>query len=209
MAFYFSLSCPLQKRAGFHAEMSSGFCGRQPYRLSFHKDQGQRGVSWLGVVTNVTEPDTHRMLDFRAMNDTEFNGIMDLLHRLQSEVPSDDTRCKRMLTRIRLNVTMMSNGSSDRPSFHVNASGFRLVLGEGWLLYVVNTNTNLMHVYDTESWGEWIRRVGTRIDEMFLYSDKRKPRLLLTDKGDVVTLEIFMREVEKYIEKGHLLRDCG
>ena len=83
---------------------------------------------------------------------------------------------------------------SDCSPFHRNRPGYRLIATKGWSLYVVDEVTGLMHFYDTEQWGEWIWRIDTNLDEMFLYSDRHSPNPLLAD-GMHLTLEAFLSEV--------------
>lgn len=67
----------------------------------------------------------------------------------------------------------------------------------GWSLYVVDEVNGLMYVYDTEEWGEWIRRIDTNLDEMFVYSDRYFPKPLLAD-GDAavhLALEAFLSKI--------------
>ncbi len=52
-----------------------------------------------------------------------------------------------------------------------------------------------MYVYDTEQWGEWIRRSDTNLDELFLYSDRYYPSPLFAD-GMHLTLEAFLSKFE-------------
>ena len=147
------------------------------------------------------------------MTENDFNDIMMLLGRLQGELYSEAESVnptKRLqkylgnwfLTRVRLHVTatysscMPSSSYSRSSKFHVNDSGFRLILAEGYLLYAVNTANGLMYVYDTEEWVEWIRRIDIKVEEMFVYSDKRTPCPVLTDHegGTHLTLEDFLRK---------------
>ena len=131
------------------------------------------------------------------MNDIDFNQAMALLYRLQSELLSDPVQNYQgscFLTRVILRITVAC-GACDGSAFHVNHHGFQLVLADGWCLYVVNNVDGLMYVHDAEHWEEWIRRIGTRIDELFLYSDRYTPRPLLGDDGTAITLESFIREV--------------
>jgi len=144
------------------------------------------------------------------MTENDFNEIMMLLDRLQCDLYSEaksvspTERLQKyfgnwLLTRVRLHVTAtysscLTYGSFPRhSSFYVNDSGFRLILAEGYLLYAVNTANGLMYVYDTEQWVEWIRRIDTKVEEMFLYSDKRTPRPYRED-GTHLTLEAFLRK---------------
>jgi hypothetical protein len=48
-----------------------------------------------------------------------------------------------------------------------------------------------MYVYDAEQWGEWIRRIDTNLDELFVYSDRYYPSPLFAD-GMYLTLEAFL-----------------
>jgi hypothetical protein len=86
---------------------------------------------------------------------------------------------------------------ADFSPFHRNILGYRLILTKGWSLYAVDEVDGLMCVYDTENWAEWIRRIDTNLDEMFLYSDRYDPRPLFDKKtGMPVTLEQFLREFQ-------------
>jgi hypothetical protein len=141
------------------------------------------------------------------MTDNDFNEIMMLLDRLQCELyfEAESVRPTEglqkyfgnwFLTRVRLHVTVTYSSHLSPSKFHVNDSGFRLILAEGYLLYAVNTANELMYVYDTEEWVEWIRRIDTKIEEMFLYSGKRTPCPVLADHDDRthLTLEGFLRK---------------
>lgn len=148
------------------------------------------------------------------MTENDFNEIIALLDQLSCELYSEAQRVSPtellqkylgnwFLTRVRLHVTAtctscMSYGPYPQHSrFYVNDSGFRFILAEGYLLYAVNTANGKMYVYDTEDWVEWIRRIDTKIEELFLYSDKRAPRRLLAKQGKRrkhLTLEAFLRE---------------
>lgn len=83
---------------------------------------------------------------------------------------------------------------TNRSHFHRNALGYRLVLTKGWSLYAVDEVDGLMYVYGTEEWQEWIRRIDTNLDEMFLYSHRYDPRPLFDEKtGIQLTLEQFLK----------------
>lgn len=84
---------------------------------------------------------------------------------------------------------------TNRSHFHRNQHGYRLVLTKGWSLYAVDEDDGLMYVYNTEKWQEWIWRIDTNLDEMFLYSRRYNPRPLLDDNtGIQLTLEQFLKE---------------
>jgi hypothetical protein len=90
---------------------------------------------------------------------------------------------------------------SDCSRFHRNRFGYRLILARGWSLYVVHEVDGLMYVYDTEHWDEWIRRIDTNLEEMFVYSDRYDPcpllarRSLLALAGKHLTLEAFLSRI--------------
>jgi hypothetical protein len=67
----------------------------------------------------------------------------------------------------------------DYSPFHRNPSGYRLIATRGSCLYVVDVENGRMHVYNTEQWYEWIRRIDTNLDELFVYSDRYYPSPLL------------------------------
>jgi hypothetical protein len=87
-------------------------------------------------------------------------------------------------------------GSWPRHSrFHVNESGFHLILAEGYLLYALSTGNGRMYVYDTEEWVGWIRRLDVKIEEMFLYTDEQIPFPLVDpDEGAHLTGDTFLRK---------------
>jgi hypothetical protein len=84
---------------------------------------------------------------------------------------------------------------SDYSPFHRNRFGYRLIATRGWSLYVVDEVEDLMYVYDTEQWAEWIRRIDTNLDELFVYSDRYYPSPLFAD-GMHLTLEAFLSKLE-------------
>jgi hypothetical protein len=73
--------------------------------------------------------------------------------------------------------------------------GYRLIATRGWSLYVVDEVDDLMYVYDAEQWGEWIRRIDTNLDELFVYSDRYYPSPLFA-YGMHLTLEAFLSKFE-------------
>jgi len=85
---------------------------------------------------------------------------------------------------------------ADCSPFHVNRSGFRLILAKDWKLYVVNEADGLAYVYDTEQWGEWLRRIDIKIGEMFVYSDQCKPEPIFANDDTLrhITLQDLLRE---------------
>jgi len=86
---------------------------------------------------------------------------------------------------------------SNRSHFHCNDLGYRLVLTKGWSLYAVDEVDGLMYIYDTEDWQEWIRRIDTNLDEMFLYSYRYDPRPLFDEKsGAQLTLEQVLKDFQ-------------
>jgi hypothetical protein len=84
---------------------------------------------------------------------------------------------------------------SDYSLFHRNRFGYRLIATRGWSLYVVDEVDGLMYVYDTEQWCEWIRRIDTNLDELFVYSDRYYPSPLIAE-GRKLTLETFLSSFE-------------
>jgi hypothetical protein len=93
-------------------------------------------------------------------------------------------------------ATLVVDWTNSSP-FHRNLSGYRLILTKGWSLYAVDEVDGVMYVYDTEDWGEWIRRIDTNLAEMFLYSDRYDPRPLFDEKtGMPFTLEHFLQEFQ-------------
>jgi len=84
---------------------------------------------------------------------------------------------------------------SDYSPFHRNRFGYRLIATRGWSLYVVDEVDDLMYVYDTEQWSEWIRRIDTNLDELFVYSDRYYPSPLFAD-GMHLTLDAFLSKFE-------------
>jgi hypothetical protein len=83
----------------------------------------------------------------------------------------------------------------DCSRFHRNSSGYRLIVTKGWNLYVVNEADNLMYFYDTEPWEEWIRRIDTTLEEIFVYSDRYSPCPLLSKVGTPLTRETFLKGI--------------
>jgi hypothetical protein len=84
---------------------------------------------------------------------------------------------------------------SDCSRFHRNSGGFRLIVTKGWNLYVVNEADNRMYFYDTEQWEEWIRRIDSTLEEMFVYSDRYSPQPLFARRRRPLTLETFLSRI--------------
>ena len=107
-----------------------------------------------------------------------------------SRRPSDSAKANRFVLLV---------DWADRSPFHLNRSGLRLIATKGWNLYAVDEMTNLMHVYDTEQWEEWIRRIDINLEELFAYSDRYEshPLFILSDERlqthKPLTLEVFLR----------------
>jgi hypothetical protein len=80
---------------------------------------------------------------------------------------------------------------SNYSPFHRNRSGYRLIATKDWNLYAVSEIDNLMCVYDTEQWVEWIVRIDVNLHDLFLYSDRYHPSPLLAD-GAHLTLAAFL-----------------
>lgn len=92
---------------------------------------------------------------------------------------------------------------TDSSAFHLNRLGYRLILTKDWSLYAVKDG--LMYVYDTEEWREWLVRLDSNLDEMFIYSDRYDPRPLLNKFTRThVTLEVFLRKLQSTTSRKQL-----
>jgi hypothetical protein len=147
------------------------------------------------------------------MTEDDFNEIIGLLDELSTELFSEAQNVSPtkplqkyfgnwLLTRVRLHIYAAYSGCltygrfPQRSHFFVNKSGFRLIFTEGYRLYAVKMATGRMYVYNTKNWVEWIRRIDTRLEDLFLYTDERVPRPLFADRKRKtrLTLESFLRQ---------------
>jgi hypothetical protein len=103
---------------------------------------------------------------------------------------------RRASDSIKANQNRLVVDWADNSRFHRNRFGYRLIVTHGWSLYAVDEVGGLMYFYDTEHWDEWVRRIDTNLEEMFVYSDRYDPcPLFADDDGKRLSLEAFLARI--------------